>query len=416
MRNVPKLRFKEFSGEWEEKSILEIVKDEKNSIKIGPFGSQLKKERFVEKSDFKVYGQENVISKDFSIGSRYMTESHFEELSTNEIKSGDFLISSMGTIGQSIIVPEGIERGIMDSHLIRLRLKNEIANSKFIQQIFLLDKTQNKILSLSVGGIMAGLSIGIIKKLFFTLPNLQEQEKIADFLSNVDKKIAITEEKLDLFKEYKKGVMQKIFNQKLRFKDSEGNDYPEWEEKRLGDISELITKGTTPKNFIENSTIKYIKIESISNFEINNSKCLFIDENTHKEELKRSILKENDILFAIAGSLGRTAIVKKDNLPANTNQALSIIRLKEKENHSFIQYILNSNKMKKYIAENLSVGAQPNLNLQQVNEFLFNYPCLEEQQKIADFLSSIDNKIDNLAVELENLKEFKKGLLQQMFV
>ena len=82
------------------KKALEIVKDEKNSIKIGPFGSQLKKERFVEKSNFKVYGQENVITKDFSVGNRYMTESHFKELCTNEIKSGDFLISSMGTIGQ----------------------------------------------------------------------------------------------------------------------------------------------------------------------------------------------------------------------------------------------------------------------------------------------------------------------------
>lgn len=179
MKKIPKLRFKEFKDRWEDKSILEIIKAEKNSIKIGPFGSQLKKERFVEKSNYKVYGQENVISKDFSIGNRYITESHFNELCSNEIKDGDFLISSMGTVGQSIIVPEGIERGIMDSHLIRLKFKNEIIYPKFIQQIFLLDKTQNKILSLSVGGIMAGLSIGIIKKLLFTLPNIREQKKIA---------------------------------------------------------------------------------------------------------------------------------------------------------------------------------------------------------------------------------------------
>ena len=116
----------------------------------------------------------------------------------------------------------------------------------------------------------------------------------------------------------------------------------------------------------------------ISNLKIDSNKCLCIDKITHKEELKRSILKENDILFAIAGSLGKTAIIQKQDLPANTNQALSIIRLKKNINYKFIFYILNSRQMTKYIYENLSVGAQPNLNLQQINDFTTQFPCLEE--------------------------------------
>ena len=413
MRNVPKLRFKEFSGKWEEKSILEIVKDEKNSIKIGPFGSQLKKERFVEKSDFKVYGQENVISKDFSIGSRYMTESHFEELSTNEIKSGDFLISSMGTIGQSIIVPEGIERGIMDSHLIRLRLKNEIANSKFIQQIFLLDKTQNKILSLSVGGIMAGLSIGIIKKLFFTLPNLQEQEKIADFLSNVDKKIAITEEKLDLFKEYKKGIMQKIFKQELRFKDSNGNDYPEWEEKKLGNISKIYDGTHQTPNYVEKG-VSFFSVENITNNNFFNTK--YVTEETYIENNKKRKIEKNDILMTRIGSIGESKLIDWD-IKADFYVSLALIKLEENNNSSYINQFIKTDFFQKELDKRtLKVAFPQKINLSDIGECLVKLPCLEEQEKIANFLSSIDNKIDNLTSELEDLKEFKKGLLQQMFV
>ena len=141
-------------------------------------------------------------------------------------------------------------------------------------------------------------------------------------------------------------------------------------------LSEKIER--TGNDVLENGSIKYIKIESISNLKIDSNKCLFIDEITHKEELKRSILKENDILFAIAGSLGKTAIIQKQDLPANTNQALSIIRLKKNINYKFIFYILNSRQMTKYIYENLSVGAQPNLNLQQINDFTTQFPCLEE--------------------------------------
>src|SRR5690606_22660134 len=115
------------------------------------------------------------------------------------------------------------------------------------------------------------------------------------------------------------------------------------------------------------------------------------------KELKRSILKENDVLFAIAGAtIGKCTIVTKKALPANTNQALAIIRLNENENKDYIFQILTSEGMGKYIKDNISVGAQPNLNLEQINSFSFSYPSLEEQMKIANFLSSIDEKLNLL--------------------
>ncbi|MBB1194787.1 hypothetical protein DNC80_14045 [Flavobacterium sp. SOK18b] len=198
---------------------------------------------------------------------------------------------------------------------------------------------------------------------------------------------------------------------KLRFPEFEGT----WEFKSLREITSLITKGTTPKTFSENG-VNFIKIECLNGHNIDTSKCLFIDEKTHNKELKRSILQENDLLFAIAGAtIGKCTTVKKEALPANTNQALAIIRLKEKENKDYIFQILTSECMSKYIKDNISVGAQPNLNLEQINSFSFSYPSHEEQTRIANFLSSVDEKLNLLKEKKALLEDYKKGIMQKIF-
>lgn len=198
---------------------------------------------------------------------------------------------------------------------------------------------------------------------------------------------------------------------KIRFPEFIGN----WEKKKLGEISQLITKGTTPKKFI-NEGIKFIKLECFEGDKINGDKCLFIDENTHNKELKRSILKENDLLFAIAGAtIGKVNFVTNEILPANTNQALSIIRLKEEECKNYIYQILKSDRMKRYITDSISVGAQPNLNLEQMNNFTFFYPTLVEQTKIASFLTAVDDKLQALKQKKTLLEQYKKGVMQKIF-
>ena len=202
---------------------------------------------------------------------------------------------------------------------------------------------------------------------------------------------------------------------KLRFKDDKGREFPAWEAKRLSDISTLITKGTTPGTFAETG-VNFIKIESLEGKTINADKCAFIDYSTHHNELKRSVLNEGDILFAIAGAtIGKCGIVTVDILPANTNQALAIIRLRNNESHEYIYHILSSHKMRRYILDNISVGAQPNLNLEQMGNFSFHYPSLTEQTKIANFLTAVDEKISQLTQKCELLTQYKKGLMQQIF-
>ena len=189
----------------------------------------------------------------------------------------------------------------------------------------------------------------------------------------------------------------------------------DWEIKSLGDLSQLITKGTTPKRFTD-SGINYIKIESLKGDNISIEKCLFIDEITNITELKRSILNEGDILFAIAGAtIGKCTIVPKEIIPANTNQALAIIRLKEKVNKKFVFYFLKSKLMQKYIVDNIAGGAQPNMNLAQVGRYYFPIPStFTEQTAIATALSDADGLITGLEKLIAKKRNIKQGAMQQL--
>ena len=266
------------------------------------------------------------------------------------------------------------------------------------------------------GTSIKGVTAKEIRQYCLFIPHIEEQQKIAAFLSAVDEVIAQSEAEVQNLEQQKKAAMQKIFSQEVRFKREDGTDYPEWEEKALSDISEFITKGTTPKKYSENGGINFVQINSIVDGAINTDKCLRIDEETHNGFLSRSVLFENDILCSIAGALGVIAVVNKDVLPANTNQALAIIRLNEGCNHRYIAFALSSYVMEKYIKQCKTVGAQPNLSLAQIRDMIVPFPCFKEQQKIADFLSAYDEAIRYAKQELDKWKELKKGLLQQMFV
>jgi type I restriction enzyme S subunit len=162
----------------------------------------------------------------------------------------------------------------------------------------------------------------------------------------------------------------------------------EW--KTLGGVAKLITKGTTPKEFVSEG-INFIKLESFDNSRIKTDKFKFIRPEVHTKELKRSILEADDILFAIAGAtIGKCAIVDESVLPANTNQALAIIRLDKQVNVKFVFYYMQTDAMKKYIARFNKTSAQPNLNLQQMSDFKIPVPSLAEQARIVATLDKFD--------------------------
>lgn len=162
-----------------------------------------------------------------------------------------------------------------------------------------------------------------------------------------------------------------------------------WEQRKLSDLTSLITKGTTPLDKSNAGPVNFIKVESINKDTGEIDISSWISEYEHNNYLKRSQLKENDILFSIAGTLGRVSVVKKQVLPANTNQALAIIRTKD-EIIDYLKVILSGNSIEKYIRENPTIGAQPNLSLLQINDLMVDYPCKDEQIIIGKFFSKLN--------------------------
>lgn len=336
----------------------------------------------------------------------------------HRLQNGDILMITTADCGLSAVFEKQEMPYIASAYAVRICL-NEKMDSHWAKYYLQTNHITNEVNKYIRKGTLSNLPLSDISRFIVNVPALKEQTKIAEFLSAVDDKISQLSRQHELLNQYKKGVMQKIFSQEIRFKNDNGEDFGEWDFVELGEICDLITKGTTPTsiggNFIDQG-INFIKIESITeNGNFIREKFAFIDEGTNKL-LNRSILKENDILFSIAGALGRVAIVDSSILPANTNQALAIIRLKNKDFTKFIYYFLNSEKIKKLI-ENESVQlAQANFSLGQLSKIEIALPSIQEQAKIAEFLTAIDERIDHTTAQLTHTKQWKKGLLQQMFV
>jgi type I restriction enzyme S subunit len=199
------------------------------------------------------------------------------------------------------------------------------------------------------------------------------------------------------------------------------NSKPNWEKYKLGEITNRITKGTTPttlgSKFVDKG-INFIKSEAIGyDGRIDRSTFVFIDEETN-EKLKRSQLQKDDILFSMAGIfLGKNAIVTEDLLPANTNQALGIIRLNQSVAFpKFINYYLRQKEIIHYVNNISGQSAQPNINMQEIGGITINLPPLPTQHRIAEILGALDDKIElNLQMN-KTLEEMAMVLYKHWFV
>ena len=169
---------------------------------------------------------------------------------------------------------------------------------------------------------------------------------------------------------------------------------------RLGDICSVITKGTTPKSYTKTG-VSFVKTEAFDGAKIIPNKLSYVDEETHTTFLKRSMLEENDILITIAGAtIGKCAIVPKEILPANTNQALAIIRLAKGNSPKYVMYLLQSDLMKRYMQKNIKGSAQPNLNLKQLNDFIIPLPPLNVQERLVRVLDNFEAICTDLNIGL----------------
>lgn len=407
MKNVPNLRFKEFTDEWEEKSLSSLFeriteKNTENNDNVLTISAQY---GLISQTDF---FNKSVAGKDLT--KYYLL--HRDDFAYNKSYSNGYPMGAIKRLTK-------YDKGIVSTLYICFKKRNN-DNVSFLEQFFESKKIEKSIQDIAQEGArnhgLLNIGVGDFFDITIKIPYFEEQKRIADFLSSIDKKISITEEKLNLFNEYKKGIMQKIFNQELRFKDENGNDYPEWEEKKLKDLTESISNGISLNQNFDGIGYKVTRIETISSGKINLEKVGYITTDKNIDEYKLNI---GDLLFSNINSvehIGKIAYIDKNY---DLYHGMNLLRIVFNKNlcSKYLYYILTERKYKKLFEKlcNKAVS-QASINQTELGKIKVYVPCLEEQQKIADFLSAIDTKIEKISDELENLKEFKKGLLQQIFV
>ena len=295
------------------------------------------------------------------------------------------------------------------AHVLKVNAENE--NNFICNSLERMDFTQY-----NSGMAMPKLNKDVCHNIPLFCPVYEEQKQIGDFFRNLDSLITLYQRKYDKLIQFKAAMLKKMFPQngankpEMRFPEFTDT----WEQRKLENITSLITKGTTPKDKSGNGEVNFIKVENIdpSSGIISSCSRIFLEE--HEGYLKRSQLKENDILFSIAGTLGRTSVVNKGILPANTNQALAILRVSEGD-ISYLVTVLRGRAVSDFIKKNPTVGAQPNLSLEQVSNLEIPYPSIEEQQKIGGYFRNLDTLITLHQRKCDKYKSIKSGLIKKLF-
>lgn len=251
-------------------------------------------------------------------------------------------------------------------------------------------------------------------KITMHLPSLDEQNKIALLLMSVDRVIKKQKETVSAWEERKKGVMQKLFNQEVRFKADDGNEFSEWEEKKLGEVCAPLTYGMNAAAVKYDGENKYIRITDIDDESHLYKNDGLVSPDGELDD--KYLVSENDILLARTGaSVGKSYLYDKKD--GKLYYAGFLIKAHVKsENSKFIYYQTLTDRYARWVQVTSMRSGQPGINANEYSEFMVYVPCLAEQQKIADSLSSLDEVIEKQKATLAAWEELKKGLLQQMFV
>lgn len=411
----PKIRFKGYTDEWQQRKLKDVL-----DVMDGDRGKNYPSSNdFLDNGHTLFLSASNVTKEGFQFtDNQFITENKSNSMGNGKVILNDIILTSRGSIGHTALYSNKINELYSDIRINSgmLILRSHTQNYPlFIIQFLKSPIGKTQIDFISFGSAQPQITKKDINNFPIQLPSKEEQIKIGDFFTKLDDIIALHQRKLEALEKTKKSFLQKMFPTKdetkpeIRF----AGYTDDWEQRKLGEYVDLITKGTTPKDKSNKGTITFVKVENISNGKVSSESKISVDE--HEGYLKRSRLEENDILFSIAGTLGRTAIVDKSILPANTNQALAIIR-GYKFNQNFLLTSLNGRVVSDYIRRNPTIGAQPNLSLEQVRNLNVWSPNTKEQQKIGSFFKQLDDTIALHQRQLEVLKNMKTSFLQKMYI
>lgn len=400
LMNIPSLRFPEFRGNWEVKKLKEVADIGRGKSKHRPRDAEFLyggKYPFIQTGDIRKAGL-------------YLTEftqTYSEEgLKQSKLWFEDTLcITIAANIAETSILK--IKACFPDSIIGLIPSENK-TTVLFVKHLF--DKFKIQIQSLSQGAAQDNLNQEKLSNIEFVFPELKEQTKIASFLTAVDDRLQALKQKKKLLEQYKKGVMQKIFSQKLRFKDDNGNEYPDWEEKKLGDV--LV------KNSKKNKNQEFKLVQSVSNKRgFVNQDEYFEDRIIASKDLSNYyVIQKGDFAYNPSRiDVGSLAYKFDDNTSVISPLYISFKAVGVSLADAFLLEWFTTQQFTRQMNSSFEGSVRNTLSYESLRKIDITFPCIEEQTKISNFLSAIDDKINHCQAQVEKTEVWKKGLLQQMF-
>ena len=407
-KKVPQLRFPEFV-EVLKLTYLDEILDFKNGINAdkSQYGKGYK---FINVLDII---NDAPIYYESIIGSVEITE---EEFLKNDVQYGDILFQRSSEIreeaGQSNIYLDKNQNATFGGFVIRGRPKVKF-DPIYFNYLLKTQAIRKEITDRSGGSTRFNVGQNTLSEVpIFVSNSLAEQEKIASFLGAVDTRLNQLRRKREHLQTYKRGVMQKIFSQKIRFSQPDGSPFPAWERKKLGELGEVIAGLTYSPSDVEKEGLLVLRSSNVQDGKLAFDDCVFVNTVVNSKSLSR----ESDILICVRNGstnlIGKNALIPK-NIPPSTHGAFMVIFRSNR--NSFIFQLFQTDMYKRQVYQDL--GARINsINSDRLRKYRFLIPCIEEQEKIANFLTTLDRKIETLSRQIDQTEQFKKGLLQKMFV
>lgn len=416
LKNIPSLRFPEFEGNWEVCKLGEVMNFKvTNSFSRENLNYEIGDVKNIHYGDIHTKFQTLFDITKESVP--FVNEDISIDRISNDVycKEGDIIFADasedINDVGKSIEIKNlNGERLLSGLHTLLARPIENKFTIGFNGYLFRSNNVRVQIQKESQGSKVLSINVGRISGINLSFPSLQEQAKIATYFSAIDDKLQTLKRKKTLLEQYKKGVMQKIFSQELRFKDDTGNDYPDWENKKLGEIS-IITTGSTPSTIVEEyyggEKLFVSPVDLQGNRFISNTKTTL----TELGFAKGRKIKKGSVLFVCIGStIGKVGIATEDCL---TNQQINSLEALNGYENDYIYSLLDYYGSK--IKVQAGIQAVPQINKTDFSNFSFFFPSIDEQVKIANFLSAIDDKINHCQGQMKKTEVWKKGLLQKMF-
>lgn len=418
---VPKLRFKEFDGRWKNTSFQSLFTF-KNGINASKeqYGSGTK---FINVLD--IINNPNGITYDSIIGSVQVFQ---KDIDKNLVNYGDVVFQRSSEtreeVGQSNVYLSK-EPVVFGGFVIR-GFARVSYDPLFMNGLLKTDKVRDQITQLSGGSTRFNIGQDSLNKVSVFLPLKEEQTKIASFLSAVDEKISQLTQKHQLLNQYKQGMMQKLFSQEIRFKADDGREFGEWEEKTLIDsvdtnIKWSFTGGPFGSNLkSEDYTelgIRIIQLQNIGDGAFLNDYKIYTSPEKANELLSCNIYPDEILISKMGDPVARCCIVPKHHdRYVMCSDGIRLVVDKQNYSSIFMFYQINYQDFRQSASDVSTGSTRKRIGLSDLKQLPIKVPCLEEQTKIANFLSAIDQKIEVVAQQIEQAKQWKKGLLQQMFV